>query len=172
MAEILSGELVLSPRPRPGHSRVAGRTLQGLGVFDSDPGNTEGWWWILIKPEIHAAGHVLVPDLAGWRLHCDEVFGEEPFVTVVPDWVMEILSPATARRDRIQKADIHAGLGVGWMWLVDPDLETLEVYELRETVWARIQAFEGRTRVRARPFDAVELDLGRIWPPARKALSP
>jgi Uma2 family endonuclease len=171
VAEILAGELVLTPRPTPRHARVGYRLGGGLQGFDSDTGDPGGWW-ILPEPELHLAGHVLVPDLAGWRLPCDEVFGEEPFVAVVPDWVMEVLSPATAHRDRIQKADIYAGLGIGWMWLADPDMETLEVFELRDGVWARVQAFEGASRIRARPFDAVELDLGHVWPPPRKPKAP
>jgi Uma2 family endonuclease len=41
------------------------------------------------------------------------------FLTVVPDLVVEILSPSTARRDRGPKRDIYERNGVREYWLVD-----------------------------------------------------
>jgi hypothetical protein len=39
----------------------------------------------------------------------------------------------------------------------------LEVLRLREGAWTIVTVFAGRDRVRAEPFDAVELDLGALW---------
>jgi len=47
-----------------------------------------------------------------------------------PDFIVEILSPATAERDRGVKMDDYAAHGVREYWLVDPDREVVEQYEL------------------------------------------
>ena len=44
---------------------------------------------------------------------------------------------------------------------VDPLERILEVYRRQDGNWLRVGAFEGYTSVRAEPFDAEELDMGR-----------
>src|SRR5664279_2599733 len=65
VAEVLNGELHTSPRPSPPHARAAS-SLGGelYGPFDRGRGGPGGWI-ILIEPELHLHGDVLVPDIAG-----------------------------------------------------------------------------------------------------------
>ena len=83
--------------------------------------------------------------------------------TLAPDWVCEVLSPATARLDRLKKLAIYAREGVGHAWLVDPGLETLEVYRTQDEAWLLVLTAGGDDVVRAEPFDAVELTLTGLW---------
>lgn len=54
----------------------------------------------------------------------------EPFLTLAPDWVCEVLSPSTVRLDRVRKNHVYAREGVGHLWFVDPLAHTLEVFVL------------------------------------------
>ena len=47
-----------------------------------------------------------------------------------PDFVIEILSPSTASRDRSEKLAVYARYGVREYWLVDPKRERIEVFVL------------------------------------------
>ena len=47
--------------------------------------------------------------------------------------------------------------------MLDPDRKTLEVFVLRAGTWAPLIACEGDSKVRAPPFDAIELELGALW---------
>ena len=51
------------------------------------------------------------------------------------------------------------------MWLADPALHTLEVLALVDERWSLVAAFLGDEKVRAPPFEAVELDLAPLWNP-------
>jgi Uma2 family endonuclease len=165
VGEILHGQLVTHPRPASRHARAAS-VLGGQMTNPYDLGRGgPGGWWILFEPELHLGGHILVPDLAGWRRERLPVFPDAAYFTLAPDWVCEVLSPGTARLDRVTKMPIYAGEGVAWLWLVDPDPRTLEVYVLREGRWLLEQAGGGEDRLRAPPFDATELHLGDLWPP-------
>jgi Uma2 family endonuclease len=82
---------------------------------------------------------------------------------MAPDWVCEVLSPSTAKIDRTRKLAIYARERVSYVWLVDPLLRTLEVLEQEGDVWRILAVHQDADRVRARPFEAVELELGVLW---------
>src|SRR5207248_3604085 len=49
-----------------------------------------------------------------------------------PDVVAEVLSPSTRFLDRGPRMDLYAGAGVGRLWLLDPEIEVIEVYHLAD----------------------------------------
>jgi Uma2 family endonuclease len=105
-------------------------------------GPAVGGFWI--EPEIHFIRdtEVLVPDLAGWRRERMPRLPNDHRIEVVPDWVCEILSPSTARKDRMTKMPVYARYGVAYLWLVDPLARTLEAFTLREGRWTVIGLFQ------------------------------
>ncbi|MFY9976192.1 MAG: Uma2 family endonuclease [Chromatiaceae bacterium] len=163
VAEILSGRLVTHPRPAPRHA-VAGSSLGGelVGPFQKGRGGPGGWW-ILDGPELHLDADVLVPDIAGWRRERMPTMPETAWFGIAPDWVCEILSPSTAREDRVLKMPIYARAGVSHLWLVDPDLRTLEVYSLESGRWVLLESHRDDARVAPPPFGAVSINLGDLW---------
>ena len=52
------------------------------------------------------------------------------FVRIVPNLVVEILSPSTARRDRTDKKKIYEQNRVDEYWLVDPARKEVSVFDL------------------------------------------
>lgn len=89
---------------------------------------------------------------------------EMAWFELAPDWVCEILSPATRRTDRATKMPIYAREGIPYLWLVDPDAHTLEVYCLENAAhWLLLATLEDDDAVRQPPFDAIEMPLGRLW---------
>jgi hypothetical protein len=54
--------------------------------------------------------------------------------------------------------------GTAHVWLLDSVEETLEVFRNDAGTMRPLQSFQGRVKVHAAPFDAVELDLALIWP--------
>ena len=167
VAEIIDGELVASPRPASPHARAS--SIMGadlIGPFDrgaGGEGGAPGGWWILDEPELHLREDVLVPDLAGWRRERMPVLPNTPAFEMAPDWIAEVVSPSSARLDRVHKTGIYAREKVGHLWLIDPLAQTLEVFRLEGGNWLMASAFAGSLRVRAEPFHAIELEMGRWW---------
>lgn len=164
VAELIDGELYVSPRPRVRHARV-GSVLGGrIGhAFDSgDDG--PGGWWILDEPEIHLpVEQAMVSDVAGWRRERVPSLPDTLSIDIAPDWVCEVSSPSTARLDRVIKLPVYARHGVGHVWLIDPSAQTLEVLRLDGDHWVVAGNYAGDDVVRAEPFDAVELPLAKLW---------
>jgi Uma2 family endonuclease len=163
VAEILFGRLYTHPRPAPRHARSSS-ALGGklFDPFDNGEGGPGGWW-ILDEPEIHLAKHVIVPDIAGWRRERMPGLPDAAWLELAPDWVCEVLSPATAQTDRSLKLPIYAEHGVSHLWLVDPLLKTLEAYELKEDGWLLLATLKEEDPVRLPPFGAVEFSLSVLW---------
>jgi Uma2 family endonuclease len=163
VAEILAGELVDSPRPRMVQTLVASVLLGSLvGPFMRRKGGPGGWL-LLGGPELHLDGEVLVPDLAGWRRERLPELPDVPVMTLAPDWVCEVLSQETLALDRGSKMLAYARAGVRHVWLVDPDLLTLEVYRFEDEAWSLLDVHQGARTVRAEPFEALKLELGALW---------
>jgi Uma2 family endonuclease len=163
VGEIIDGELHATPRPAPRHA-VAASVLGGELVppFHGGRGGPGGWW-ILDEPELHLGGDVLVPDLAGWRQSRMPAMPETAYFTLAPDWICEVVSPATARTDRLKKLRVYAREGVAHVWLVDPTARTLEVLRLENGRWSIVVVHGGSERVRAEPFEAITLPLAALW---------
>ena len=162
--EIIAGELIVSPRPAQRHIDVAS-TLGGELVppFRFGRGGPGGWI-IYDEPEIHLGTNVIVPDLAGWKRERLSMAPDEHRFTVPPDWVCEILSPRTARIDRFRKMPIFAEYDVLFAWIIDPILRTLEVFRLESGRWSILGLYAEPVKVRAEPFEQVEIDLAGLWP--------
>lgn len=162
VAELIDGDLYVSPRPGAPHTRVAsvlGANL--MGPFDNGT-NGPGGWIILDEPELHfATKNILVPDVAGWRR--ERLPSLAAYRDVAPDWICEVLSKSTRSIDRMKKMPIYARAGVSYAWLVHPGFRTLEVFKREGDRWGAATVHRGDVRVRAEPFDAIELDLALWW---------
>jgi Uma2 family endonuclease len=162
--EIIDGVLYAFPRPRPRHQNVGlalGSELRG--PFQRGRGGPGGWW-ILPEPGIELPGCPEVsPDVAGWRRDRLPVLPDDRSITVVPDWVCEILSPGRRNYDQRIKRPFYARVGVGHLWYVDLEARTLTVSRLDDGRWVELGVWGDDDLVRAEPFEAIEIDLADWW---------
>jgi Uma2 family endonuclease len=163
VGEIVDGELHVSPRPAFRHAAASSALGEELGPPFKRGRGGPGGWIILDEPEVHLGTAVLVPDLAGWRRERMPELPDALFATLAPDWACEVLSPSTARFDRGRKLPRYAKEQVAHVWLVDPLATTLEVLRLDGETYRIVLTATGEDRVRAEPFDAIELDLAVLW---------
>jgi Uma2 family endonuclease len=81
----------------------------------------------------------------------------------VPQWICEVLSPSNRAYDLRIKRRFYAEIGVEHLWYIEPELRTLTVSRLHEGRWLELAVYGDGDRVRAEPFDAIEIDLGLWW---------
>jgi Uma2 family endonuclease len=163
VAEIVNGELRLSPRRGGPHTRatsILGADL--LTRFDRGTGGPGGWI-ILDEPELHFTQDIVVPDIAGWRRERMPTVATGTYFTIAPDWICEALSRSTEAWDRAHKLPVYAAAGVTHVWLVNAIQHTLEILRRQGDKWLTVAIHHGDVAIRAEPFDSIELDLGSIW---------
>jgi Uma2 family endonuclease len=164
VGEIINGELIATPRPSRKHA-VAASVLGAeiLPPYQFGRGGGPGGWVILDEPEISLGSHIVVPDLAGWRKERFPASEETNWISVAPDWVCEVLSPKTASLDKVRKMPVYAQHSVGHLWLVDPGAQTLDVFRLELGRWLLLASFCQNDKVKAEPFQEIEIELGNLW---------
>ena len=154
-AELIDGEIVVTPAPSDWHETVLARLMLGLHSYLGDRAadrlrgsRTEVSAWEQGEEKILQPDAVVFPE------------GTRPtgrdWKAPVPVWVAEVLSPSTAKRDRGVKIRLYAAAGVREAWLVDPDAETIEVHDLA-TKGQRVFAKGDRAESKALPGFAADV---------------
>ncbi|HZF51780.1 MAG TPA: Uma2 family endonuclease [Polyangiaceae bacterium] len=159
--EIIDGQLV-EKETSAEHGVAQSRLGRVLGPFDRRPGGKQpGGWWFATEVLIDLGPkQVFRPDVAGWRR---ERMPERPtgtVITVLPDWICEIISPSNASNDTVKKKRAYHKHKVPHYWLLDPVRETLSVLRWSSDGYIEVlSAMRGET-VKAEPFDAIEISVG------------
>lgn len=130
--ELLEGELVLTPSPGFSHQYVAAN-IEALLRAHVEKNNLG---IVLDAPfdVVPAEDVVLQPDLLYLSRERFSLLTEE-CLRGMPDLVVEVLSPTSGRRDRLQKSRLYLCYGVREYWVVDPAAETVEVFGASEKGW-------------------------------------
>jgi Uma2 family endonuclease len=169
-AEVLNGRLVCMAPPTGAHNFAAGAVHAWcLFLFTRGMLGGPGGWWFLENSGLVLGNpkrpHRLQPDIMGWRKERAPNPPASVWSTLPPDWVCEILSESTEVLDRGERMEIFAKAGVKHVWLVDVVAQLLEVFENDAGVLRPIARHQSAALVRARPFDACELQLSDLWIP-------
>ena len=162
--EIIEGVLYTMTRPRAPHQSTAGDIFADVhGPFRRGRGGPGGWW-ILPEPGIELPETPeIAPDIAGWRRERLPVLPEDTSITVVPDWVCEVLSPTTRRHNLLIKKPYYARIGVPFHWLVDLAARTVTAYQLESSRWVELGVWGDERDARIEPFAGVALDVAGWW---------
>jgi Uma2 family endonuclease len=159
--ELLGGEIVKRPLPRPRHGLAQKRAGTQLSPFDS--GGQFGGWVILTEIDVYYDPHNCpTHDLAGWRRNRLPVLPDQT-IDITPDWVCEILSPGHERKDFLDNLLLLQRHDVPHYWILSPEKRALMAYQLTNGKYILNVTAEGSGKIRVAPFADIELDLGAIF---------
>ncbi len=159
--ELFEGEIEMTPAPTTRHQRVLGRLHVFLHQYLQD--RQAGEVFVAPVDLILSDVTVVQPDLLvvlNERRHLIAERGIEG----PPDLVVEVLSPATASRDRGIKMQLYARYGIPHYWLVDPDTQTLEAYHLEESVYRLAGTLRGHGHLTPSIFPGLSVSGSSLWP--------
>ena len=157
--EAIAGGLYATPAPTVHHQRVSRRLERALLRLLEDPGHGEVFH-APIGVEFPETGEGVQPDLLFVTRERGGIVAED-WIRGAPDLVVEILSPATADRDRGLKRDLYQRQGVGAYWIVDPEEDAVEVWTVGEEPGH--ERFTDRLPVRVGGERVGEIDLEAVF---------
>jgi Uma2 family endonuclease len=134
--ELIYGEAIIRNTPSTAHQRIVGELYRQLANFlDDKP------CLVFVSPiavrlfeekddRPQDVDTVVEPDIL---VVCDNDKLDEIGCKGAPDLVVEVLSPSTRRHDRIVKFNLYQKAGVREYWLIDPEIQTVEVFLLHDS---------------------------------------
>jgi excisionase family DNA binding protein len=132
--EVIDGVLLRDPSPSVHHQRVCRRLQRILEDYfnEADPKGE-----VFQAPlDLTLAVHTVVqPDL--FYLPGIRPAQHDP-IDIVPEIVVEVVSPSTGRKDRVLKLNHYRSSGVPHYWILDPEDGFIEAYELRDKHYVSI----------------------------------
>jgi len=130
--ELIGGKLILVPAPRTIHQKVTRKLIQIIGTFidRNDLGELYGAPIDVLltntdKPQ---------PDILFISKKRIDIITEKN-IQGAPDLIIEILSPSTSSRDKVEKSRLYYNHGVKEYWIVDPDIKVIEVLSPGKEYW-------------------------------------
>lgn len=144
--ELIKGKLYrMSPAPKRAHQLAVSHLLIDIGSFLGNqscqiytapfdvrlPVRNER------KPDqLHT---VVQPDIC---IVCDISKLDDSGCLGAPDWVIEIISPRTAKNDFNEKFNLYEESGVGEYWIIQPKEKAVNVYVLENGTYALVDVYE------------------------------
>jgi Uma2 family endonuclease len=157
--ELIDGELSMVPAPTVAHQVVS----KNLGFLLEQHVRASGCGRVLHAPLDVVLGtgaqrSVVQPDVLFISNDRAAIVMEAEIVGA-PDLIIEILSPRTAERDRGQKKTLYARSGVSEYWIVDSELESIEVFSLGPGGYERPVRYELGDRLASSVVPGFEAEL-------------
>ena len=156
--ELMGGRLYLMASPTVRHQRVCGELFANLrSHFRGSPCQ------VFIAPLDLKLSHrdALQPDV---MVVCDASKITETHIEGVPDLVIEVLSPSSMRKDRMQKLQLYARAGVKEYWIVEPHPPLAELLLLDGQSYRIHGTYTERDTLKSPSFPDLVINLSEIFP--------
>jgi len=153
--ELLRGRFVVSPCPTPRHQMIVLQLALHLERICQQTGD-------LVFPApmdvVLSDDTILQPDIA--LIRASNRGRVQDRIQGPADLVIEVLSPSTSRRDRLEKLDLYAKYGIAEYWIVDPESRVFDFYTNHNgtfTVTMSAKVYQSPQ------FVEVQIDLDEFW---------
>ena len=158
--QLLDGELIVAAAPSNKHQTFVGSLFVALRHFVLS--NDLGKVWIAPFDVVLSDHDVVQPDLL-FVSHSRDAIITAANIQGAPDLAVEVLSPSTEGYDRGYKRELYARHGVREYWLVDPDLETIEVLTPGAGGFVRYALYNRRETLTSPLLPGLAVDLAAIF---------
>lgn len=158
--EVVNGEIRTMPAPTWNHSEIVDNITHLIAIqVDRRAVKVKASQFNpIIRLEPLTARE---PDLAVFR--ADSIVQQDGNILSAPQLAVEVLSPANTRREREEKLQDYASLGVPEIWVVSPEARTVEILYLEDGQFRR-QSILAEGILKPLHFPDVQVVISEIWP--------
>jgi Uma2 family endonuclease len=166
MVEVIRGKLFkMSPAPGSTHQEILGKLHVDIAVFLAGKDCK-----VFLAPydvilPVKKIGYsksqtVVQPDIC---VICDKSKIREKGCFGPPDWIIEIISPHTTKKDLQLKYEVYEEAGVKEYWVVMPKSQVVEIYVLENNRYRRVGAYAHEDTVSPATFPELKIILAEVF---------
>lgn len=152
----------MSPPPTSDHQSIVGNLFREISVYLK--GKTcrafPAPFGVWLDVDVEASENYVEPDIT---VVCDPNKIQRKGCVGVPDMVVEVLSPRTAKKDKTAKLRAYKVSGVREYWIVDPHNQLVEVYRLQDNVFGEPTVYGNDEMVTVGIFNGLDINLCDIF---------
>jgi len=159
--EIIEGEMIQKSAPTPMHQRICRKVMVILDKFINEKKAGE----VLQSPiDVYLDDYNKPqPDLVYISNENKEIVTGNGIIGI-PDLIIEVISPSSIIRDRIEKRNLYEKKGVKEFWLIDPEYKAIEIYTIQNNRYELLSAatiLEGE--LTSSLFEGLTINLAEIF---------
>ncbi len=145
-AELIDGVLYLMSAPVPMHQMIAGEIYRQIANYIYDRGGSCRPYISPVDVQLDEDDRTMVQPDVLILCHPEKERRQRLFGS--PDFVAEVTSPSTSRKDYIKKADKYHEAGVREYWIIDPFKEHVLTYFFEDESPAAVYPIDADIPVR------------------------
>ena len=118
------------------------------------------------KAMIHCLRNSYEPDICFWENEKAAAIHDQTSIYPVPDWIVEILSKSTKKRDRGIKFQDYAGHKVAEYWIIDPETSVIEQYHLaapQDTIYTLLATYTEKDTIQSLAIKGFTIPVAAIF---------
>ena len=145
LAELINGQIFMSPAPTNQHQRILLSIFRKLDVFISK----HDLGVIFIAPSdvfLDEMSNAVQPDIYFVSKQNSMIIRDTEPNEGVPDLIIELLSPGNPKHDMITKKNLYEKVGVKEYWIVDPATKETTVYQLQNNSYQLVGKEVGKAK--------------------------
>ncbi len=158
--ELIAGEFYMVPSPSAVHQSIVFRLAKILDAFVEQ--NGLGRVFIAPLDVVLSEIDVLQPDILFISRSREGIITEQN-IQGAPDLAVEVLSPATAERDRTLKKARYLKYGVREYWIVDPLARAIEVLKAGQTEFETVRVYPEGTHALSPILPGLRVDVSEVF---------
>jgi Uma2 family endonuclease len=144
--ELINGYIMKKSAPRPQHQRISMKLSRAIAnyLFENKIGEIFASPIDVFLDNFNA----FQPDLVFIPTE-NQHFITDDGIIGIPDLIIEIISPSSVLRDRVDKKNVCERLKVKEYWIIDPQNQEIEIYSVqnnRYELLSGVTMFEGELK--------------------------
>lgn len=165
MVELIRGYIhKMSPAPNTFHQKITGNIFTEINYFLKRKKCQVfvAPFDVRLKRNINDNEIITVvqPDIC---IICNPEILDSKGCNGAPDFILEVLSPFTSKKDVTDKFELYQEAGVGEYWIIYPGEQILDVYLLDGDKYYLDKKYVNDSKVRLKTLPDLEIDLAEIF---------
>ena len=159
--ELINGILMRRTSPSIKHQIVSRNLTEALGLFLK--ANPIGQYLYAPTDVFFDEHNGVVPDVSFVKKERLFVIENGEYINGAPDLIIEIISPGSVKRDRVEKKELYEKFAVKEYWLIDPANKTVEIFTIQKNAYILKAFLEMEGQLTSDMLQGFEIDLSELF---------